>query len=65
MNDLMIGLAFMSVYGPLVALYIWKADEAIEKAVDVLEAFLFPPKSEKVETMFAGDFVAAYGEAVD
>ncbi len=62
MKDIMIGLAFMTVYVPLVGAYIMYADEVIDKVVDFLEKGMFPVKP---EFKTHGELVAFYGEAVD
>lgn len=62
MKDMLIGLAFMAVWGPLVTLYVAYGTEMNEKLADAVEAFLFPVEPEPKTT---GDMIAMFGEAVD
>lgn len=62
MKEIMIGLAFMAVYVPVIAAYIMKGDEMLEKIAVAIEAFLSPVKAEPKEH---ADLIAMFGEAVD
>ena len=64
MKDMMIGLAFMSVYGPLVGGYIYYGDYMLEKVADAIYDFLFVKADVKTDGS-AGAYLAMFGEAVD
>jgi len=64
MKDMLIGLAFMAVYLPLIAGWLMVTDEMIEKATDKVADFFFAPMP-KPEFKAHGELVAFYGEAVD
>jgi hypothetical protein len=63
MMDMVVGLAFMAVYVPVVGAYIWYADEMFDK----IEAFVVKAfeKSEAKVDGSAGAYLAMFGEAVD
>jgi hypothetical protein len=61
--DMMIGLAFMTVYVPLIAGWLMVTDAMIENVVDkVCDFFAVAPKPEPKNH---ADLIAMFGEAVD